>query len=100
MHAREEGKMNTAFGEHFPLSIWRKRGYNLKQIKKYCRDIKIHPVLGRVYRVTLDQSASQEKSSRTRREVHEIKDAKTAAAAMPVKRDSSGMPVSNADKAE
>ena len=36
-------------GAYLPLSVWKKKGFNTKRIKLSCKDVRMHPVLGKTY---------------------------------------------------
>ena len=56
----EESHTSTE-GEYLPLGVYKARGFNIKRIKKYCKDIKIHETLGKTYRVKIDGKGSLSK---------------------------------------
>ena len=42
-------------GTYLPLSVYERRGFDVDAIRRHCRDKRMHPVLGMVYRVALDE---------------------------------------------
>ena len=52
-------------GKYLPLSVYEKKGYDIDDIQRNCKDIKEHPVLGQTYRVgVISQEDISENSTR------------------------------------
>ena len=50
-----EQKKATAGGGYYPLSYYKRQGFNVKKIKLHCRDTKLHSIFGKTYRVVIDK---------------------------------------------
>ena len=47
---------NKSSGQYLPLSVYRQQGYNTKRIKRYCKDVMYDAILGKLYRLQIEES--------------------------------------------
>ena len=58
-------------GEYLPLSVYERRGFDTKLIEEKCRDIDMHEVLGKTYRVSIKAVYSKTIEAMVRKELFE-----------------------------
>ena len=62
--------------EYLPLSVWKKRGFNIKKIKKNNNDVQHHPVLGKLYALEITQKYNGHEEKEVQGEDHIATDKK------------------------
>jgi len=58
-------------GTCLPLSVLKKQGFNTKKIRKRCKDVRRHPILGKIYEIAFSSVATSTKQSRSAEQVVE-----------------------------
>lgn len=70
-------------GEYLPLTVYKRRGFNTKRIKKNCLDYREDPILGRCYKIGIKGSLDKHEESRERYEKVTISDGPPLMVAAP-----------------
>ena len=60
--------------EYLPISVLKKRGFNVKKIKKRCTDIQLHPILGKCYRIDILSKYEKNEEQHNRKQDTNVSD--------------------------
>ena len=66
-----ESRIGGDLGHYWPLSVYDKKGFNIKDIERNCKDTQDHPVLGLCYRVDIRYMDKKTEHQRIRKEILE-----------------------------
>ena len=61
-----ETRCAGAGGQYLPLSVYAAQGYDTKAIEEGCKDVKAHPLFGKVYRVEIEYQNKESKEQMIR----------------------------------
>ena len=59
---------------YLPLSVWKSRGFSVKRIRKRCKDVQIHNVLGKMYGLEITEKWNGNEEKQVREEEHIVTD--------------------------
>ena len=60
--------------KYLPLSVWKKRGFDVKRIKRNCKDTQTHNILGKMYGLEISETWTGTEEKQIRGEEHMVTD--------------------------